>query len=226
VPLSDVEVERYARQLLLPGFGPVNQEFLRAARVHVVGAGALAGPAMTYLAAAGVGTLSVDDGADVATADAAHWLYPPDREGQPRVFAAIEALRGVNALVRPRAHASGFDPTAALIVPESPVLAREAAERARQAGLPHVVAQGDGDGGFVVAVPPGAPCYACASSSPALPATAGAAATLGALAALELLLVLAQAAQEPRGRRIELVRGQPLTRATARRSGCACAPKL
>jgi hypothetical protein len=77
----------------------------------------------------------------------------------------------------------------------------------------------------VVSVPVGAPCYACSATSPALPATAGAAASLGALAALELLLVIAQAAQEPRGRRIELVRGQPLTRATTRQAGCACASR-
>jgi adenylyltransferase/sulfurtransferase len=226
VPLSEAEVQRYARQLLLPGFGPVSQEFLRAARVHVVGAGAIGGPALAYLAEAGVGTLSVDDGADVAASDPAHWLYAPERVGQPRGFAALEELRGLNALVRARAHASGFEATAALVCPESPALAREASERARQAGLPHVVAQGDGDGGWVVAVPPGAPCYACAQrGSPALPATAGAAASLGALAALELLLVLAQAAQEPKGRRVELVRGTPHARATSRTPGCACGPK-
>lgn len=223
--LSDVEVKRYARQLLLPGFGPVSQAFLRAARVHVVGAGAVAGPALTYLAAAGVGTLAVDDGGEVQPTDAAHWLYPPDLAGQPRAFAAMAMLKGASGTLKPRAYASGFDATAVLVCPESPALAREAAERARQAGLPHVVAQGDGDGGFVVAVPPGAPCYTCAASSPGLPATIGAAATLGSLAALELLLLLAQAAQEPRGRRIELVRGQPLTRATHRMAGCACTPR-
>jgi adenylyltransferase/sulfurtransferase len=220
--MTEAEIGRYARQLLLPGMGPVSQEFLRAARVQVVGAGALAGPAMVYLAQAGVGTLSVDDGADVTAADAAHWLYPPACEGQPRAFVAIEALRTANALVKARAHATGFDPTAALVLPESPAVAREAAERARKAGLPHVVAQGDGDGGFVVSIPVGAPCYACAGGTPTLPATIGAAAALGALAALELVLVLSHAAQEPRGRRIELVRGQPITRASQRQAGCSC----
>jgi adenylyltransferase/sulfurtransferase len=191
----------------------------------VVGAGAIAGPAMAYLAAAGVGTLSVDDGADVVETDPAHWLYPPDQVGQPRAFAAIAALKALNGLVKPRVHATGFEPTAVLVCPESPVVARDAADRAREARVPHVVAQGDGDGGFVVSVPVGAPCYRCAASSPALPATLGAAATLGGLAALELLLVLAQAAQEPRGRKIELVRGQPLTRQTHRQAGCVCTPR-
>jgi adenylyltransferase/sulfurtransferase len=225
VPLADAEIQRYARQLLLPGFGPVSQDFLRAARVHVVGAGAVAGPALVYLAEAGVGTLSVDDGADVSPTDAAHWLYPPDRGGQPRTLVAMESLRDVNGFVRARMHATGFDATAALVCPDSPAVAREAAERARQAGLPHVVAQGDGDGGWVVTVPIGAPCYSCAQRGVAVLApTPGAAASLGALAALELLLVLAQAAQDPRGRRVELVRGQPLARATVRQAGCVCGP--
>jgi hypothetical protein len=225
VPLTDAETERYARQLALPGMGPVSQEFLRAARVQVVGAGALAGPAMLYLAGAGIGTISVDDGAEVAATDPAHWLYPPDREGQPRAFVAIEGLRAANGLVKARAHATGFEPTAVLVLPESAAVARDAAEAARKAGLPHVVAQGDGDGGFVVTVPTGAPCFACAGATPTLPATIGAAAALGALAALELLLVVCQGAQEPRGRRIELVRGQPITRATQRQAGCSCTRK-
>ncbi|HET7753961.1 MAG TPA: ThiF family adenylyltransferase [Anaeromyxobacteraceae bacterium] len=223
MPLSDAEIARYARQLLLPGFGPVSQEFLRAARVQVVGAGAIAGPAMVYLAQAGVGTITVDDAADVALGDSAHWLYPPDREGMPRMSVAIEALRRVSSFTKPKLHATGADPTAVLVCPESYGVAREAAERARAAGLPHVVAQGDGDGGVVVTVPVGAACFSCASMAGAgLPATPGAAASLGALAALELLLVLAHAAQDPKGRRIELVRGVPQARATQKQPGCAC----
>lgn len=223
MPLSDAEIARYARQLLLPGFGPVSQEFLRAARVQVVGAGAIAGPAMVYLAQAGVGTITVDDAADVALGDSAHWLYPPDREGMPRMSVAIEALRRVSSFTKPKLHATGADPTAVLVCPESYGVAREAAERARAAGLPHVVAQGDGDGGVVVTVPVGAACFSCASMAGAgLPATPGAAASLGALAALELLLVLAHAAQDPKGRRIELVRGVPQARGTQKQPGCAC----
>lgn len=222
--LSDAEVERYARQLLLPGFGPVSQEFLRAARVHVIGAGPIGGPALAYLAEAGVGTLSVDDGADVARSDAASWLYPPEREGEPRAFAALDALRSASRFVKARAHATGFEATAVLVCPESSAIARDAAERARRAGLPHVVAEADADGGWVVSVPLGAPCYDCAhSGSAALPPAIGVAAALGGLAALELLLILAQA-HEPKGRRIELVRGVPSARATERRPTCVCAP--
>ena len=54
------------------------------------------------------------------------------------------------------------------------------------------------------------------------PPTPEGGAAVGALAALELVLLLAGASEEPRARRIEIFRGTPLTRATARQAGCAC----
>src|SRR5512147_2509994 len=64
--LTEAEVARYACQLALPGFGAEGQVALRTARVHVVGAGVVAVPALLYLAQAGVGTLYLDDAHDVA----------------------------------------------------------------------------------------------------------------------------------------------------------------
>ncbi len=221
--LSDAEIARYARQLILPALGPVTQEFLRAARVHVVGAGDVAGPALLYLAAAGVGTLYLDDALDVAPEDAAAWLYGADQVGTPRLLAAMEVLRAATAFSRPRAYATAADPTAALVCAGSVGVARTAAERARVAGLPHVVALADGDGGEVVAVPPGAPCFACAARAGTGAAVRpGVAAAVGALGALELLLILGGAVQGPGGRRVDLVSGQPYSRATTRIPGCAC----
>lgn len=221
--LSDAEVARYARQLILPGMGPVTQEFLRAARVHVVGAGEVAGPALLYLAAAGVGTVYVDDGLDVAPEDTAAWLFGAGQVGEPRLFAAIAALKAASAFCKPRAYATGADPTATLVCASSPGVAREAAERARRAGVPHVVALVDGDGGEVVTVPPGAACYACASRpGSGAPPSPGAAAAVGALGAAELLLILAGTVQGGAGRRIDVVLGQPQARPTSRVPGCAC----
>jgi len=225
--LSEAEVARYARQLILPGLGPVAQEFLRSARVHVVGAGEVAGPALVYLAQAGVGTLYVDDGGDVGAEDGAAWLYGAEKVGEPRLLSAMEALRGVNRFVKPRAYATGADPTATLICAGGPGIAREAAERARAAGLPHVVALADGDGGEVVSIPPGAPCYNCGSRpGSGAPPRSGAGAAVGTLGALELLLVLGGVSQGPIGRRVELVLGEPQARPTTRIPGCACGRSL
>ena len=60
-PLSDEELERYARHIVLPEIGGPGQQKLRSARVLVVGAGGLGAPVLEYLAAAGVGTLGIVD---------------------------------------------------------------------------------------------------------------------------------------------------------------------
>lgn len=222
MPISDEEVERYARQLLLPGMGKVPQEFLRVARVQLVGGGPVAGTAALYLSQAGVGQVLVDDPGEVGAEDAAGWIYPPDRLGEPRAAVALESLRAANRFVKPRLHATGADPTA-VVVCTGGAVAREAAERARQASLPTVVATGDGDGGVVISIPPSAPCYACAfRPGTGIPPTPAMAAALGALAAAEIQLFIAGIVLQPAGRRIELVRGQPRVSATERQPGCAC----
>jgi adenylyltransferase/sulfurtransferase len=222
--LSEAETARHARQLVLPGFTPASQAFLRAARVQVVGAGEVAGAAMLYLAAAGVGSLLVDDPLDLTAEDAAAWPYGAGQVGEPRLLAAIGAVRAATSFCKPRPHATGTDPTAVLIGAPSLAIAREAAERARQAGLPHVVALGDGEDGEVVSVPRGAPCHQCGSRlATGTPARAGPSAlALGALAALELVQLLAGLLDRPAGRRVTLTVGLPRAAPTLRVAGCAC----
>lgn len=58
---SRSEQERYSRHFVLPQFGPEAQRKLRQARVAVVGAGGLGAPVVSYLAAAGIGTLRIID---------------------------------------------------------------------------------------------------------------------------------------------------------------------
>ena len=59
--LSPEETRRYARHLVLKGFGGAAQQKLKAASVLVVGAGGLGSPAIAYLAAAGIGRLGIID---------------------------------------------------------------------------------------------------------------------------------------------------------------------
>ena len=59
--LSETEIERYARHLVLPEIGGPGQARLKRARVLVIGAGGLGAPLIPYLAAAGVGTIGIVD---------------------------------------------------------------------------------------------------------------------------------------------------------------------
>lgn len=224
--LTDAEAARYASQLALPGFGAAGQDAVRSARVHVVGAGPVAGPALLYLAQAGIGALYLDDTEDVGPQDAAAWLYTPAQQGEPRLLAAIEAVRRASALVKVRPYATGADLRATLVCASTPSVTRTAAERARLAGVPHVVVRADRDGGEVVTIPSGAPCYSCASRPGASVAGANEmAAAVGALAAMELLLLVAGVRRgAAAGRRIQLDGlGQTEVHATERRPGCDCA---
>lgn len=221
--LSEAEIGRYARQLLLPALGEAGQERLKEARVRVVGAGPMGGPAILYLAEAGVGTLWVDDPDPVAPEDAAAWLSAPADVGRPRGVVAAEAARAASGLVHADILRPGARPTAVLVCAARQEVTRAVAEEALLLGLPHVVAEADGDGGSVTVVPRGGPCYSCAfRAGHGAPPNPASTAAVGALAALEMVLLLAGASQEPRGRRTDLVRGQPVTRATARVPGCAC----
>jgi molybdopterin/thiamine biosynthesis adenylyltransferase len=61
VTLSDAQLERYARHIVLKEIGGEGQRKLLAATAAVIGAGGIGCPALQYLAAAGVGTLRVID---------------------------------------------------------------------------------------------------------------------------------------------------------------------
>jgi sulfur-carrier protein adenylyltransferase/sulfurtransferase len=98
--LSQDEVLRYSRHLLLPEVGLEGQERLKAARVLCVGAGGLGSPVALYLAAAGVGTLGIVD-FDVVDATNLHRQilhFTPD-VGRPKLASAAEKLRAVNPSV-------------------------------------------------------------------------------------------------------------------------------
>jgi len=58
---SAEQIQRYSRQIILPGVGGKGQKKLAAAKVFILGAGGLGSPAALYLAAAGVGTIGLAD---------------------------------------------------------------------------------------------------------------------------------------------------------------------
>jgi sulfur-carrier protein adenylyltransferase/sulfurtransferase len=95
--LSDAELRRYARHLILPEVGLEGQRKLKAARVLVVGAGGLGSPLALYLAAAGVGTLGVVDFDAVDESNLQRQvLFGTSDVGRAKSEAAAERLRGLN----------------------------------------------------------------------------------------------------------------------------------
>lgn len=96
-PLSSAEVERYRRQMQLPGFGEASQLRLRRATVLVTGVGGLGGTAALYLAAAGVGRLVLARGGALRRDDMNRQvLMTDDWVGRPRVEKAGETIRRMN----------------------------------------------------------------------------------------------------------------------------------
>jgi len=90
--LTPDEALRFGRNVLLPEIGLAGQERLRATAVRVGSLGAVGSASTLYLAAAGIGTLVLEDRAPVETADLAGTLYTAEHVGRPRLEAAREAL--------------------------------------------------------------------------------------------------------------------------------------
>jgi molybdopterin/thiamine biosynthesis adenylyltransferase/rhodanese-related sulfurtransferase len=98
--LSNEELRRYSRHLVLQEFGMDKQVLLKQSKVLVVGAGGLGSPALLYLAAAGVGTLGVidDDSVDISNLQR-QILFSIDDIGKNKATQAAERLHKLNPLV-------------------------------------------------------------------------------------------------------------------------------
>ena len=104
-PLSDEELERYARHLVLPEIGGPGQQRLKRARVLVVGAGGLGSPVLQYLAAAGVGTLGIVDDDTVSLSNLQRQIiHPTQNVGRPKVESARAAIAAINPHVAVETH--------------------------------------------------------------------------------------------------------------------------
>ena len=109
---TDAEIERYARHLVLREVGGPGQQALKAARVLVVGAGGLGSPAALYLAAAGVGTLTLVDPDAVDLSNLQRQvLYAQSDIGRPKVEAGAERLAALNPHVAVAGINAAFDAT-------------------------------------------------------------------------------------------------------------------
>ncbi|WP_276641538.1 molybdopterin-synthase adenylyltransferase MoeB [Siccibacter turicensis] len=95
--LTDQEMMRYNRQIVLRGFDFEGQEALKGARVLVVGLGGLGCAAASYLAAAGVGAMTLLDFDTVSLSNLQRQILHSDATvGQPKVVSARAALQALN----------------------------------------------------------------------------------------------------------------------------------
>ena len=103
--LSNDDIERYSRQLILPSVGVQGQLKLKRARVLVVGAGGLGATAIPYLAAAGVGTLGVLDHDAVERSNLQRQiLHSEATVGQQKTKSAGEFVERLNSSTVIRRH--------------------------------------------------------------------------------------------------------------------------
>lgn len=95
--LTDKQLDRYARHIVLRDVGGAGQAKLLDAHILLIGAGGIGCPAMQYLAAAGIGKLTVIDDDDVSLSNLHRQiLYREDMIGRPKVEAVREAIARLN----------------------------------------------------------------------------------------------------------------------------------
>jgi molybdopterin-synthase adenylyltransferase len=97
VNLTEAQIERYSRHIILSEVGGKGQEKLLAGKVLLVGAGGLGSPAGLYLAAAGVGTIGVIDAdvVDVTNLQRQVIHFTADL-GKPKVASAAAKMQAIN----------------------------------------------------------------------------------------------------------------------------------
>ena len=206
--LTDREVDRYQRQLLLREIGGAGLARLRKATVVIAGLGGIGCPAALYLAGAGIGRLILVDDDTVARSNLQRQvLFTEADVGRLKVAAGAERLAALNPDIVAEACAARITPAnAAAIVAEASLVidgtdsftARLAVSDACVAAGVPLVAAAIGRWEVQVALFRGRPCYRCFVPEPVADAdqcvaggvagpVPGIAGTLAALAAIRAL---------------------------------------
>ncbi|MEA2373558.1 MAG: molybdopterin-synthase adenylyltransferase [Thermoleophilaceae bacterium] len=246
--LSDLELERYSRQLVLPEWSGAAQERLASAAAIVIGAGALGSPVALYLAAAGVGRIGVVDSDSVERSNLHRQLlhFTPDL-GLPKAQNAAVKLSALNPEVQIEPYPVRLEEANAEAIVAGADVAVDCSDSFETRylvndaccaqGVPLVSGSVLGFAGQVMTVQPGeSACYRCAFPTPppvgsvpscreagVLGATAG---IDGSTQALEALKVLAGVGRPLLDRILNLDAAsmEQTMVATSRRDDCpACA---
>ena len=95
--LSDDELDRYARHIVLPQVGGIGQRKLKAASVAVIGAGGIGSAAIPALAGAGIGKLMIIDDGEVERSNLQRQpIFRDDQIGQPKAALAADFASALN----------------------------------------------------------------------------------------------------------------------------------
>ena len=223
VTLTDDELARYARHIVLKEVGGDGQRRLKAANVAVIGAGGIGSPAIQYLAAAGIGRLILIDDDRVELSNLQRQtIFATDTIGVAKVEAAATAIHRINPGGMVETHRTRLDATnvTALIGSadvvldgcdnfETRLIVADATYHARVPLVSAAVGQFDGQLGVFRGWEADKPCYRCFVG--AAPDRAGAtcaedgilgpvAGVLGSIAALEAIRIVAPFGDDSAGR--------------------------
>lgn len=115
IDLSEEQVLRYSRHILLQDVGVEGQEKIMGARVLVVGAGGLGAPVLLYLAAAGIGTIGIIDADIVDLSNLQRQVIHFTKDvGIPKVKSAKEKVEAINPDVKVNTYYEFLDSSNAL----------------------------------------------------------------------------------------------------------------
>jgi sulfur-carrier protein adenylyltransferase/sulfurtransferase len=105
IELSNEEIARYSRHLIMPEVALDGQKKLKASKVLTVGTGGLGSPLALYLAAAGVGTIGIVDFDVVDESNLQRQIIHGTSDvGRPKVESAYDKLKDINPNVEVRVH--------------------------------------------------------------------------------------------------------------------------
>jgi molybdopterin/thiamine biosynthesis adenylyltransferase len=222
--LSDEELERYARHIVLREVGGAGQAKLKAARVLVVGVGGLGSPVILYLAAAGVGTIGVVDFDHVSLSNLQRQIAHRTMDiGRLKTQSAGDAIRAINPHVAIEAHPVrlGVDNALDLIARYDIIadgsdnfatrfLVADACFFAKKSLVSAAVSEFSGQLSTFKPFVSGQPCYRCLFGAPPPAGTArscsetgvlgAVAGVMGTLQALEIIKEIAGAGDSMAGR--------------------------
>jgi molybdopterin-synthase adenylyltransferase len=95
--LSDLQIERYSRHIMLKEVGGKGQERLLNGRILIIGVGGLGSPIALYLAAAGVGTIGIADADEVELSNLQRQIIHHTMDiGKGKVISAKEKMAAMN----------------------------------------------------------------------------------------------------------------------------------